>query len=473
MRLSGLALVERLRPGPLRNRLVPLAKIADETISGRDDRSVSRRVALLAFAARLVSAVIALGSQVLIARWLGEHEYGVFVVVWVAAVIVGGISCMGFQISTLRFIPEYLERRRNGLLRGIIAGAPKYGLAASTLVALAGAGALALFGDHLDSYYVMPFFLAAICLPMLAVSEIQDGVARAFNWPGLSLAPTFIYRPLAIITMMWLMLRFGAEASAITAMWATIAACYLVTAIQALLLRRRTARTVPPGRNLYRPAFWIAISLPMFLIEGFYNLMTNVDILIVGALMQPDRAAVYFATVKVLALVHFIHFAVRAAAANRFAKYHYSGDHLRMASFIRDTLHWSFWPSIAISLGLLLVGKPLLSLFGPGFVEGYPLLFIFVGGLIIRASVGPAESILTMAGEQRICAGIYASAFALNVALNFLLIPRWGLSGAAVATSIAFTAEAAALAIIVYTRLGFRCWIGFAIRPVSRTAEIS
>ncbi len=211
----------------------------------------------------------------------------------------------------------------------------------------------------------------------------------------------------------------------------------------------------------------------MFLVEGFYNLTTNVDIIVVGVLMEPAKAAVYFATIKTLALVHFVYFAVRAAAANRFSKYHYSGDRLRMAAFLRHTLHWSFWPSIAISIALLIVGRPLLSLLGPSFVEGYPLLFIFVIGLIIRASVGPAESLLTMAGEQRICTMVYVSVFALNLALNFLLIPRWGLHGAAIATSIALLAEALALAlaIIVHSRLGFRCWIGFAIKPLDRPAE--
>jgi hypothetical protein len=154
----------------------------DATLAGSDDRSQSRRVALVAFATRVVSAVIVLASQVMMARWMGEHEYGVFVVVWVAAVIVGGLSCFGFQLSVVRFIPEYLERKKDGLLRGIILGARAYGLATSTILALIGALGLALLGDRIASYYVMPFYRAAICLPMLAIGEIQEGVARAFNW---------------------------------------------------------------------------------------------------------------------------------------------------------------------------------------------------------------------------------------------------------------------------------------------------
>ena len=236
LRRSVLALVQRIRPDPMRDRLGDFTAVVAATISANDDLSVSRRLALLPFNTGVVSALIALGSQVLIARWLGEHEYGVFVIVWVTAVIVGGLASIGFQVSPLRFIPQYIELKRDGLLRGIVIGAPIFGLASATVIASIGAGALWLFGDVLSSYYVMPLFLAAICLPMLALSEIQDGIARAFIWPGLALAPTFILRPVAIIAFMWLALRFGGPASAVTAMWATIAACYLVTCLQALAL---------------------------------------------------------------------------------------------------------------------------------------------------------------------------------------------------------------------------------------------
>ncbi|MHA1559554.1 MAG: lipopolysaccharide biosynthesis protein [Alphaproteobacteria bacterium] len=465
MRLAILARVERMRPGPLRDRLLALAKLANSALSGADDRAVSGRVAMYAFGIRIASAFIALGSQVLLARWMGEHQYGIFVVVWVAAILVGGFGAIGFQISPLRFIPEYIERKKTGLLRGIVIGARLYGLAAATVIALIGVGLLLLFQDFLGEEHVMPFFLAAICLPMLALGEIQDGIARAFTWSRLAFIPTFIGRPLTIIFTMWAAMQLGAEATAATAMWATVAACYLVALAQGLALQRRIRHVVPPGKALYRPAMWIVITAPMFLVEGFYNLMTNVDILAVGALLDPDRAAVYFATVKTLALVHFVYFAVRAAAANRFSKYHYSGDRIRMASFLRDTLHWTFWPSLAIGLGLLIVGRPLLSLFGPTFTDGYPLLFIFVIGLVVRASVGPAESILTMAGQQRICALVYASVFTLNLALNLILIPLWGISGAAIATSFSLLVEAFFLALLVYTRLGLRSWIGFALAP--------
>jgi O-antigen/teichoic acid export membrane protein len=467
--ISIAGVVGKLRPGPLQRRLATVAAVADAVLTGRDDRSVSQRIALYAFATRVVSAVIALASQALMARWMGDHEYGIFVFVWVAAVIVGGLACLGFQMSVVRFIPEYQERGENGLLRGIIVGARLHGLATATVLALIGAAGLWLAGDVVSHYYVVPFYLALICLPMLAVGEIQDGMARAFTWAGLALGPTFIWRPLLILGFMWVGVMLGYPADAVTAMGATIAAVYAVTVMQALALRRRIRVTVPSGPRAYRPLAWVAVSMPIFLVEGFFNLLTNVDILIVGAYLEPQQVAIYFATAKTLALVHFVYFAVRASAANRFSQYHVAGDQDRLNAFIRDTLHWTFWPSLAVSVLLLVFGWPLLYLFGPSFTAGYPLLFIFIIGLIARASVGVAESLLSMAGQQRICAAVYTAVFVLNVALNVLLVPRFGLAGAAMATATALVVEAGALFVVTRQRLGVNSWIGFAMKPAPAT----
>jgi O-antigen/teichoic acid export membrane protein len=61
------------------------------------------------------------------------------------------------------------------------------------------------------------------------------------------------------------------------------------------------------------------VAFPIFLIEGFYFMLTNADVIIVGLYLPPEKVAVYFAAAKTMALVHFVYFAVKAAAAQRFS----------------------------------------------------------------------------------------------------------------------------------------------------------
>jgi O-antigen/teichoic acid export membrane protein len=84
----------------------------------------------------------------------------------------------------------------------------------------------------------------------------------------------------------------------------------------------------------------------------------------------------------------------------------------------------------------------LLSLFGPQFEQGYVVMFILVIGFLFRSSFGPVEFLLNMLGEQQLCAAVLVVTAVLNVALNFALVPSFGLIGAATATSISLMTAA-------------------------------
>jgi O-antigen/teichoic acid export membrane protein len=459
MQISMAAAVERFLPRGLRDRARPHGQAFDVMLARTDDRSVSRRIAIVTFLVRLVSAGILYFTQILLARWMGDFQYGVFVVVWTGAVILGSLACLGIHTAVLRFVPEYLERNQLSLLRGVLIGSRVQGAIAATIFAVIGGLGLYAFGDRLSSYYLVPLYLSAVTLPMLTIAEIQDGLSRSFSWADLSLWPTYIVRPVLILGTMWAAVTLGWVPDAITAMAAVIAATYVTSIGQLIWLERRIRQTVPAGPRSYRPIHWTGIALPIFVVEGFFFLLTNVDVLIVAQLMEPDKVAIYFAAAKTMALVHFIYFAVKAGGAQRFSKYYASGDHARLAAFVRDTLHWTFWPSLAMAAAVAVAGEPLLLLFGENFASGYPLLLILSVGLLVRASIGPAETLLAMAGQQRICALVYTGAFALNVVLNFQLIPVLGLIGAATATTITLIVETICLYFITSRRLGIRCSI--------------
>jgi O-antigen/teichoic acid export membrane protein len=76
-----------------------------------------------------------------------------------------------------------------------------------------------------------------------------------------------------------------------------------------------------------------------------------------------------------------------------------------------------------------------------------------------RASVGPVERLLNMLGEQRACATVYAGAFALNLVLCVILVPRIGVEGAAVSTATALIFESVLLFAVTRKRLGFHVFI--------------
>lgn len=469
MRFSAASTAERLLPARFALRLKPLLASIDAALFTADERGEAGRMSLIAFVIRIVNAAIAFISQVLLARWMGSFEYGIFVLVWVTMVIVGNLSCLGFHTSIIRFIPEYRAKGMLPELRGVLLAGRLLVLAASTVLAGAGALGIWLLSDTMESYYVVPFVLGVICMPMIALSDVLQGVSRAHSWAISALSPTYLTRPVLILLFMAGALLAGYGATAVTAVIATILATYATTIIQLVTVTRRVDRRVPAGPRKYHLRQWLVISLPIFLVEGFFFILTNADVLMIGLYLSPDDVAVYFATVKALALVHFVYFAVKAGVAQRYAQFTH-GDTARLAAFARETVSWTFWPSLLMALVVLALGKPILLLFGPGFDEGYPLLFLLVIGVVARAAVGPCESLLTMSGNQNICALVYALTLALNVGLNMALIPHFGLWGAAIATSAAMIFEAGMLSYTVWRKLGIAMAIAIPARAKRRQA---
>jgi O-antigen/teichoic acid export membrane protein len=422
--------------------------------SDGSDQSVAQRMAGAAFLIRVFSAGIAYVSQVLMARWMGGSEFGTYVSVWVWVLLIGHFANAGLASAAQRFVPDYAERRDDDGLRGFIAGSRRLGVVIATGVAALGLLALWGFGAHLGGPMVIPLALAALCLPMFVLTDIQDGIARSYNWTDLALGPPYLIRPLILLACMGGGHLLGFASNAVTAMACAVVATWLAAVIQFGLLNRRLDAEVPAGARRSEPLTWLKTSLPIFLVETFYLALTYADVILLKHLRGPEEVAVYWAAVKTLALVAFIYFAVAAAAAHRFSEYHAAGDRQKMAEFLRASIRWTFFPSLAATIVILALGKPFLMMFGPDFVAGYPAMFVVSVGLLARAAVGPVERLLTMSGHQTACAVIYGVAFAVAVGLCLLLIPRYGMMGAAVATAVALTLESALLLWITTAKLG-------------------
>jgi O-antigen/teichoic acid export membrane protein len=444
---------EKLLPSGLRGRAEPLLRALAAIVAGDDPRNLAQRMALIAFAIRVVSAAIAFISQIILARVMGEFQYGIFVFVWALVVIFGDLSCLGFHTTVVRFLPDYAGRHAYPEIRGLTSTARIFAMLSSTAIAATGLLGLWFFHEALAHYYIVPLYIGLFCMPMIALGDVLEGTARAHSWAIVALSPTYIARPLLILVFMIAAVSLDAPRTALTAMVAALAATYLTTVVQFFNIVWRLGRRYVAGPRKIEFSLWIKAALPIFLIEGFGFLLTNSDVIVVGLFLDPESVAIYFAAAKTMSLVHFVFFSVKAAAAPRFSAMFAAGDRAALARFAGETVRWSFWPTLAVGLGVLLVGHFLLSLFGPAFTAGYSLMFILFAGILAKALVGPGEVLLTMSGEQRLCVAVYGVALAANIAFNLTLIPLLGLTGAALATTSAMIVEAVLLHLAVRIKL--------------------
>lgn len=434
-------------PGGLRARLQGL-------FSSSGEASLTRRLAGTIFLIRVISAGLAYASQILLARWMGSGDYGVYVYVWTWVLLLGSMLDLGIAASAQKIIPEYRLSGEHALLRGFLSGSRWMTGIISSLVALLLAGLVKLLSPWIDANTIVPLYLGCLTLPAFVVANTQDGIARSHDWMRLGLMPQFIVRQSLIIGFTAGAFVLGLQLGAVVAMAASAAAVWLAMIGQMIVLNRRLGTHVEAGAKAHDYRGWLKVSLPILLVESFYLLLSYTDVLVLERFVSSEEVGVYFAVVKTLALVSFIHYAMSATTAHRFTEYHATGDKERLAAYVTHAIKWTFWPSLAATVVLLALGKPLLWLFGPQFIVGYDIMFIAAIGLVVRAAIGPMERLLNMLGHQNACALAYASAFVLNLILCLILIPHFGGHGAAAATSIALTFETVLLFWIVRRRLG-------------------
>jgi O-antigen/teichoic acid export membrane protein len=431
----------------------PIARLR-AMLGGSSEASLTKRLAGTIFIIRVISAALAYLSQILLARWMGGADYGIYVYVWTWVLLLGSMMDFGISASAQKIIPEYRTAGDHALLRGFLSGSRWMTLVASTGVALLLAGLVRLLSPWINPAEIVPLYIGCLTLPPFVVANTQDGIARSHDWMRLGLMPQFIVRQTLIIGLTAGALALGFGLDAVAAMAASAAAVWIAMLGQMIVLNRRLAGHIGPGPKAYDFRGWLAISLPIMMVEGFYLLLSYTDVLVLQQFRPSEEVGVYFAVVKTLALVSFIHYAMSATTAHRFAKYHALGDNDRLSAYVAHAIRWTFWPSLAATIVLLAFGKPLLWLFGAQFVSGYDIMFVAAIGLVVRAAIGPVERLLNMLGHQHICALAYALAFVMNVVLCVVLVPRFGGHGAAAATSISLSFETVLLFWIVRRRLG-------------------
>jgi O-antigen/teichoic acid export membrane protein len=322
---------ENVKPAPPSALARVFARIKS-VLAERHDSRLAQFVAGKVFLVRVGSALLALVSQVLLARWMGSFEFGIYIYVWTWVLMIGALSDVGLSSAARRFIPEYTELKNFDRLRGFLSGSRWLAFGMATAIGLVGAIGIYLLAPWLDHFVVIPLYLACLAIAAYGLVRVQAGIAQSYDWPSLALMPFYIWRQLIITVLMGAAWFFGAATDAVTAMIIAVITTWAVTIGQLALLSRRLQEKVPAGRKIYEPRVWYATSLPIFIVEGFYLLLTYVDIITLEHFRSPHDVAIYYAGARLLAIVAFVYFAIAGATTHKFSKYDIAGGSPRSSA---------------------------------------------------------------------------------------------------------------------------------------------
>jgi len=386
-----------------------------------------------ALALRVGGAGLAFGLQVLLARLLGGEPFGVYSAVWIWVLVLGHMAAGGFGETVVRFLPRHQVRGQAPLARGFVLVGTVTTLAISLALALGAALLILVLGPRIDAGILPALLLACAALPLFAAQDWLEGLARALGRHTLALAPTYILRPLATAAALLAALALGLPGTAEVAVAASLAALLASTLWQALGVLRalRAAGLDPGGPRRTRTQGWVRASLPFMLVLGLDQLGSYADMLALGLLAAPGEVAVYFAAAKVMSIAGLVPYAAAMVVGRQFALAHATADKARLRQAARDAALWTLLGSLVAVIGLALLGRPLLDLFGPGFSAGYPVLLVLGAGLVARSASGQAEEMLAALGHGGVIVRVSGIVALATLALVGALASALGVMGAA------------------------------------------
>src|SRR3954467_12212922 len=138
-------------------------------LGGSHEASLTKRLAGTIFIIRVVSAALAYASQILLARWMGGSDYGVYVYVWTWVLLLGSMMDFGISASAQKIIPEYRTRGEHALLRGFLSGSRWMTFIVSAVAAVLLAGVVRTLSPWIEANTVVPLYIGCMTLPAFVV----------------------------------------------------------------------------------------------------------------------------------------------------------------------------------------------------------------------------------------------------------------------------------------------------------------
>jgi O-antigen/teichoic acid export membrane protein len=273
----------------------------------------------------------------------------------------------------------------------------------------------------------------------MAYGTIVEGLTQ----PGLNL----LFVVVTLYLLHWGLVG-AVQSVAVSYLLALIVALWLVYSLFKSLLRSPEKMRSYIGELL-------AFSLPTSIAGAFVNLINRVDRLVIGAFMAAGEVGIYQAASQTSALFDLVPNIFNNVIAARVSEFHSSGELNRLEELYKLGAKWSFYLSMPMFLVVCAAPRGVMDiLYGSHYQSGaWPLLILCLG-LMSDAIVGAASPILIYSGHQKLVGSISTSALIIAIVLNYLLVPRFGLTGGAVSTALAEAGMLGGLLLAVKGRVG-------------------
>jgi O-antigen/teichoic acid export membrane protein len=377
------------------------------------------------------------GTNVLISRAFEPNGASVLGVVTLAtqfAFVAGAATRFGMDMAAVRRVAVDVGKGEPGRARAVVARASAIAALASAVGAtavLAGAEALS---EAFGTGSAAVFRAAALALPFVALCQVYLGGTRGLKIMRHTLFIYWAGQPVAWIVIMLLTWPVAMSASSTVVAYAV---SWALATVAAWFVWERETRSFPrlpaePGET----AALLRYGAPRAPAALLSQILFWTDYFVASRYVTSAELGVYAAALRVAQALMLFLVAVNYMFSPFVADLHARGQRERLDELYKALTRWMLAGTLPLLLLLLIAPGPVLSLFGSTFDTGSTALRILLIGQLVNVGVGSVGFILIMVGRTGWDLMVYAASFLLDLAVAVLLVPHFGVEGAAVAQTL-------------------------------------
>ena len=397
----------------------------------------------------------------LLARLMGDAQYGLYSVADSAFYIVVGIALLGLNTGTTHFVSMFVSQRdQEGLWRTI-----QIGLGLPLIVSLLGGLLCLAFATPMAEIIfhepeLAPLLrIVALAIPAGTLAASASFVLLGFKRLEYSVLAKNIlqtYVKLFLIIVLAITGLTAIKAMTVYSIGAIVSCGLLIYFVNKLFPLNR-----PLDVRFQHVRRMLHFSLPVYLSEILTMLGPNLRILLLGALSTVASAGVFTVASRVSMVSTAFYTSISVMSMPVVSELHAAGDLKDLKRFFQTMTKWTLTFSLPFFLLILFFSRPILSVFGDSYVSGSLGLIILASNDLFSSAVGICGVMVTMTGNTKLNILNAAIRFILLTILSVVLIPRWGVVGAATATTISLS--------IVNFILVLEVFLLFRILPYNRS----
>tara|TARA_R110002124_G_scaffold111545_2_gene265449 strand:+ start:11943 stop:13292 length:1350 start_codon:yes stop_codon:yes gene_type:complete len=383
---------------------------------------------------KIFGLLIGFGVQILLARVMGVNEYGdyIYVLTWIN--LVGLFSKFGFDSASKKFLPIlYTQENWSGLF-GYVRYTSKFVFITGLLFVLTSVLSAYFFDrNQLSLIFLAGAFVLLINNQLGLFSSFLEAIREFYK----SLIPTNIIRPLGIVLGVVIYYIVSESVKSEYVMYINAVSTLFALVIAYGWLKSSTkspdesiSTTIDDKKE------WRNISYSLLLVSGIHIVLNEMDTIILGILISTESAGVYKSAIKIGHLALFGFNAVELVIAPTIAKLYAENDSIGIQQIVSKGVLIMMAVSFPLLIFLWFFGGSILLLYGPEFLIGFTSMKILLVCQVINVITGSVINLMTMTKYQKETLYVFSMSLVFNLVLNLVLIPIYGMEGAAWATGI-------------------------------------